>query len=228
MSNPNGISGTELIMKKKNRKLSQKDIYEMMPEMNPERQLSAWKYITKIPNAVLLDIEEKEKLCAKLKLDTNKSHLLVIGIVFFLLSGFLMIKLLSMFSFNIDNMGPAALIATGLGGGILFSILIVGTYLIQSYYEQKREMMNIHKCEVYRVPVVPYISIRYGKYKKVRYYIQVSGGTELLFSEPFQISREQYQALDRFSFYAYYYEGKRKKDNRNYKICIIGEKEGEK
>lgn len=51
---------------------------------------------------------------------------------------------------------------------------------------------------------------------------------ELLFSEPYQISREQYQELDRFSFYAYYYEGKTKKDNRNYKICIIGEKEGEK
>ena len=123
----------------KNRKFSQKDIYEMMPEMNPERQLSVWEYITKIPNAVLLDIGEKEKLCAKLKLDTKKSHFLVIGIVLFLLSGFLMIKLLSMFFFNIDNMGPGALMATGLAGGILFLIWILEMYLIQLYYEQKRE-----------------------------------------------------------------------------------------
>lgn len=92
----------------------------------------------------------------------------------------------------------------------------------------RKERGDIHKSEVYRVPVMIYISIRDGQYKRVRYYIQVSGGKELLFSEPFQISREQYQALDQFSFYAYYYEGKSKNDNRKYKVFIIGEKEEEK
>lgn len=216
----------DIDMKEKNRKFSPNDFCEMMPELNPERQLSAWEYITKIPNAVLLAAEEKERLCTKLELDHKKPRLLVIGMVLFLLSGFLEIGLIYVSFYNIINGGPAIIILEGLAIGILFFIWILGMYLIQLYYEQKREGRNIHKCEVYRVPVMPYISIRDGRYIKVRYYIQVSGGKELLFFEPFQISREQYQALDRFSFYAYYYEGKRKNDNRKYKVYVIGEKRG--
>lgn len=215
-------------MQEKNKKFSQEELCKMMPELNPERRLPIGKYITKIPDAVLLDEEEKEKLYTKRKLETKNSHLLVIGTVLFLLSGFLMLKILSIFFFNIGDFGTSAVIITGLVIGVLFLIWIFGMYLIQLYHEKKRERRNIHKREVYRVPVMPYLSIRNGSYKKVRYYIQVSGGKELLFSEPFQIPREQYQALDRFFFYAYYYEEKGKNDNKKYKVYVIGEKrEGE-
>lgn len=40
-----------------------------------------------------------------------------------------------------------------------------------------------------------------------------------------KIPREQYQELDRFFFYAYYYEEKGKNDNKKYKVYVIGEKE---
>lgn len=217
-------------MKEKNKRFSQEDIYEMMPEMKPERQLPITKHIIKIPNAVLLSVEGKEELYKKLNLDTKKFYLLVIGVVLFLLSGFLMFTTGVYFLSNIDNTGTGGVIVTGLGIGILFSTWILGTYLIQVYCDQRKERNNLHKSEIYQVPVTPYLSIRDGdgKYKKVQYYVQVSGGKELLFSEQFLIPREQYQALEQFSFYAYYYEEKTKNDSKKYKVYIIGEKEGRK
>lgn len=215
-------------MREKKRKFSQEDLCKMMPELDSKRQLPIVKYITKIPNAVLLDESEKEKLYTKRNLNINNLHLLVIGTGLFLLSGFLMLKNLSMLFFiNIENCGMGAVIITGLAMGILFSIWILGMYLVQLYCERRREKREIHKYEVYRVPVMPYISFRDGSYRKARYYIKVSGGKKLLFSESVQISREQYQALDRFSFYAYYYEIRGKRDDRKYKVYVIGEKSGQ-